>query len=77
MVTGGVTSELGGGPVRVLALAAAANWPFFLRGCCVFGAMWFGFWFFFFKGFCVGKRGGDNESYKLLPSRNILGVGSR
>jgi hypothetical protein len=25
----------------------------------------------------MGKTGGDNELYKLLPSRSILGVGSR
>jgi hypothetical protein len=62
--TGGVARELGGWP------ACVVNWPFVLRVTESFGGMRLDLGLRFW-------RGGDNEFYKLLPSRSILGVGSR
>ena len=64
--------ELGGCPT------CGANWPFFLRGTEAFGGMLLGgSGFYLLLGVFFEKGRGDNELNKLLPSRSILGVGSR
>ena len=69
--TDGVARELGGAAFWAAFVVLRVAGPDAWRG---FGGM--NQEEVLFVGF-LKKGGGDNELYKLLPSRNVLGVGSR